>query len=75
MDNKEFKGLVLKDQKLTPKIWQNIKWKLQPLLETSRNERLEREKRQRRRNRENAISDFYHQIVQKTMCHPFRHSW
>ncbi|KAG8918636.1 hypothetical protein FRC00_012249, partial [Tulasnella sp. 408] len=54
--------------------WQNIKWKLEPLLETSRNERLEREKRQRRRNRENAIRAFYHQIAQKTMGYPFQNS-
>lgn len=90
MDNKEFRGLVLKDQKLTPKsglaleplpnpltfivVWKNIKWKLEPLLETSRNERLEREKRQRRRSRENAIRAFYHQIAQKTMGDPFQNS-
>ncbi|KIO33095.1 hypothetical protein M407DRAFT_17962 [Tulasnella calospora MUT 4182] len=74
MSNKEFKDLVLKDQKLTPKIWQNIRWKLESLLETSRNERLEGEKRQRRRNRESAICNFYRQIVRETMGLPFKHS-
>ncbi|KAG8894075.1 hypothetical protein FRC00_009581, partial [Tulasnella sp. 408] len=74
MYNKEFRGLVFKDQKLTPKIWQNIKWKLEPLLETRRKERLEEEKRQRRRDRESAICDFYHQIARETMGNPFQHS-
>ncbi|KAG9026114.1 hypothetical protein FS837_004741 [Tulasnella sp. UAMH 9824] len=74
MFNKEFRALVFKDQKLTPKIWQNIKCKLEPLLETKRNERLEGEKGQRRRNRESAIRDFYHQIARETMGDPFQGS-
>lgn len=74
MFNKEFRALVFKDQKLTPKIWQNIKGKLEPLLETGRNERLEEEKRQRRRNREKAICDFYHQIARETVGYPFQRS-
>ncbi|KAG9040896.1 hypothetical protein FS837_012965 [Tulasnella sp. UAMH 9824] len=74
MYNQEFRGLVMKDQKFTPKIWQNIKFKLELLLETSRNERLEREKRQRRRNREKATCDFYRQIARETMGHAFKHS-
>ncbi|KAG8945207.1 hypothetical protein FRC04_001113 [Tulasnella sp. 424] len=65
--NKDFRDLVLKDQKLTPKIWQNIKPKLEPLLEASRASRLEWERRQRQSNRENAIRKFYSQIGRETM--------
>ncbi|KAG9040897.1 hypothetical protein FS837_012966 [Tulasnella sp. UAMH 9824] len=72
MFNKEFRALVFKDQKLTPKIWQNIKCKLELLLEPNRRERLEREKEERRRNREGAICHFYHQIAQETVGYPFQ---
>ncbi|KAG8929354.1 hypothetical protein FRC00_001474 [Tulasnella sp. 408] len=53
--NKDFRDLVLKDQKLTPKVWQNIKPKLEPLLETHRAERLAEEKEAREWNRRQAI--------------------
>ncbi|KIO33106.1 hypothetical protein M407DRAFT_17972 [Tulasnella calospora MUT 4182] len=71
MSNKTFKDLLLKDQKLTPKIWQNIKPKLEPLLQSSRAERLASEKRQRRMNREVAIRRFYSQIGRDIMDLPF----
>ncbi|KAG8918117.1 hypothetical protein FRC00_012850, partial [Tulasnella sp. 408] len=71
MSNKAFRSLVLKGQKLTPKIWENIKPKLEPLLETSRTERLESEKVLRRLTREGAIRRFYREIGRDTMDLPF----
>ncbi|KAG8953392.1 hypothetical protein FRC00_006332, partial [Tulasnella sp. 408] len=71
-DNKEFRDLVFKDQKLTPKIWQNLKPKLEPLLEASRNERLEIEKREGRMRREKAIRESYHQVAREIMGPPFQ---
>ncbi|KAG9026615.1 hypothetical protein FS837_004562 [Tulasnella sp. UAMH 9824] len=78
MSNKDFRDLVLKDQKLTPKIWQNIKPKLEPLLETQRTERLAEEKEAREWNREQAIAKFYRQVGQEIIDIPFdpsRLSW
>ncbi|KAG8945211.1 hypothetical protein FRC04_001117 [Tulasnella sp. 424] len=69
--NKDFRDLVLKDQKLTPKVWQNIKPKLELLLEASRADRLERERKQRQSNRESAIRKFYSQIGREAMGLPF----
>ncbi|KAG8969351.1 hypothetical protein FRC05_001090 [Tulasnella sp. 425] len=69
--NKDFRDLVFKDQKLTPKIWQNIQPKLEPLLQASRTERLEDEKMERQYTRENAIRKFYHQIGREVMDLPF----
>ncbi|KIO21254.1 hypothetical protein M407DRAFT_29132 [Tulasnella calospora MUT 4182] len=74
MSNKAFRDLVLKDQKLTPKIWQNIKPKLEPLLQTSRTDRLAREKILRRMNRENAIRKLYRHTGRETMDLPFEHT-
>ncbi|KAG8924481.1 hypothetical protein FRC01_011445, partial [Tulasnella sp. 417] len=74
MSNKEFRDLVFKDQKLTPKVWQNIKWKLEQLLDDSRKKRLEKEKMERRNNRKSAICEFYHQIARETMGHLFEYS-
>lgn len=73
MGNKAFRDLVLKDQKLTPKIWQNIKPKLEPMLEKSR---LERERSLRRRNRDHAVQRFYHQ-TSRLFWHSnqSRHCW
>ncbi|KAG8969353.1 hypothetical protein FRC05_001092 [Tulasnella sp. 425] len=68
--NKDFRDLVLKDQKLTPKVWQNIKPKLEPLLEATRADRLKRERRQRQDNRENAIRKFYSRIGREAMGLP-----
>ncbi|KAG9040346.1 hypothetical protein FS837_000762 [Tulasnella sp. UAMH 9824] len=68
MDNKAFRELVLKDQKLTPKVWQNIKPKLEPMLEKSR---LERERRLRRLNREDAVRSFYHPMSREITDLPF----
>ncbi|KIO33107.1 hypothetical protein M407DRAFT_17973 [Tulasnella calospora MUT 4182] len=68
---KEFKDLVLKDQKLTPKVWQNLKPKLEPFLETTRANRLEAEKPKRQRNRKYAIDRFYNQLGQEVMEIPF----
>ncbi|KAG8919267.1 hypothetical protein FRC00_011562, partial [Tulasnella sp. 408] len=73
MSNKEFRDLVLKDQKLTPKIWQNIRPKLEPLLETSRCDRLEMERQQRRSNRETAIGKFYGKFILEVVNLPFHH--
>ncbi|KAG8911294.1 hypothetical protein FRC01_005794, partial [Tulasnella sp. 417] len=70
-DQKEFKELLFKNQKLTPKVWQNIRGRLEVLLEAHRNERLESEKAQRRRNREDAIRDFYPRIARETLGRPF----
>ncbi|KAG9040895.1 hypothetical protein FS837_012964 [Tulasnella sp. UAMH 9824] len=70
-DNKEFRDLVFKDQKLTPKIWQNIKPKLEPLLEAGRNERLEIERWEARAKRGEVIRKSYHQLAQETMGPPF----
>lgn len=52
-------------------VWQNIKPKLEPLLEASRNERLEIEKWERREQREKAIRESYHQLARETMGPPF----
>ncbi|KAG9040632.1 hypothetical protein FS837_000378 [Tulasnella sp. UAMH 9824] len=71
--NRDFRDLVLKDQKLTPKIWQNIKPKLEPLLETHRAERLAQEKVARERNRKQALTKFYHQVGREIMDLPFEH--
>ncbi|KAG9040347.1 hypothetical protein FS837_000763 [Tulasnella sp. UAMH 9824] len=72
--NKEFRDLVWKDQKLTPKIWQNIRPRLERLLETGRNERLAIEKLQRLSNRKKAIIRLYHRLCRDVMDLPFDHS-
>ncbi|KAG9025739.1 hypothetical protein FS837_004835 [Tulasnella sp. UAMH 9824] len=92
ISEKEFRDLVLKDQKLTPKselqcrykyqkfsnyglsvvVWQNIKPKLELLLETSRNNRLEMERQQRRRSRETDISKFYEKLGPEVFDLPFK---
>ncbi|KAG9019068.1 hypothetical protein FRB90_006811 [Tulasnella sp. 427] len=61
MSNKEFKGIVFKNQKLTPKVWQNILPKLEPLLDACRTNRLAEEKIKRKSNREAAIREFARQ--------------
>ncbi|KAG8983703.1 hypothetical protein FRB90_005826 [Tulasnella sp. 427] len=58
---KEFRDIAFKDQKLTPKIWQTILPKLEPLLHTERAERRERERQHRRFTREAAFRKFYNQ--------------
>ncbi|KAG8957971.1 hypothetical protein FRC00_003248, partial [Tulasnella sp. 408] len=73
MSNKEFKDLVLKHQKLTPKVWQNIRPKLEALLEPRRNDRLEMERRQRRKKREKAIQELYHKLGLEALNLPFHH--
>ncbi|KAG8959091.1 hypothetical protein FRC00_001969 [Tulasnella sp. 408] len=75
MANKDFKDLVLKDQKLTPKIWQNIKPKLEPFLETHRADRLAEEKVTREWNRRLAITEFYRQVGRQIVDLPFDHPW
>ncbi|KAG9024409.1 hypothetical protein FS837_005382 [Tulasnella sp. UAMH 9824] len=70
MSNKEFKALVLRNQKLTPKIWHNIRPKLESLLEAGRNDRLEMERQQRQSKRETAIRKFYHQLGVETLNLP-----
>ncbi|KAG8945213.1 hypothetical protein FRC04_001119 [Tulasnella sp. 424] len=77
--NKDFRDLVLKDQKLTPKsesfdapcLWQNIQPKLEPLLQASRTERLEAERSERQYTREKAVRKFYYQVGRETMDLPF----
>ncbi|KIO33108.1 hypothetical protein M407DRAFT_17974 [Tulasnella calospora MUT 4182] len=73
MSNKEFRDLVSLIRGLSIVVWQNIKPKLEPLLESSRNQRLEIEKRQRRNNREDAITKFYTQLGLEVMNLPFEH--
>ncbi|KAG8930359.1 hypothetical protein FRC01_002890 [Tulasnella sp. 417] len=76
MSNQEFRNLVFKDQKLTPKVWKNIKPKVEMLVEARRNTRLqgvEYMKRQWRINRENAIRNRYHGIGIEVMNLPFGH--
>ncbi|KAG8958810.1 hypothetical protein FRC00_002256 [Tulasnella sp. 408] len=63
MWDSEFKDLVLKNQKLTPKIWQNIRPKLESILETRRNNLLEMQRRQRRSQRDSAIGRFYGKLA------------
>ncbi|KAG8927602.1 hypothetical protein FRC00_002033 [Tulasnella sp. 408] len=75
MAHKDFRDLVLKDQKLTPKIWQNIKPKLEPLLETHRADRLAEEKVTREWNRRLAITEFYRQVGRQIVDLPFDHPW
>ncbi|KAG9019069.1 hypothetical protein FRB90_006812 [Tulasnella sp. 427] len=72
MQIKDFRDFVLKDQKLTTKIWQIILPKLERLLQTERAERLEREKNQRRVAREAVIQEFYQQLGQGTLKLPFK---
>lgn len=64
MSDKAFRDLVLKDQKLTPKVWQNIKSKLELMLEKSH----------RRCTRQMAVSDFYHQMSREIMDLQFEKS-
>ncbi|KAG9019067.1 hypothetical protein FRB90_006810 [Tulasnella sp. 427] len=72
MDNKDFRDLVCKDQKLTPKIWQNVHPKLDPLLQAGRATRLREEALKRLATRKRAIRSFYHQIGTDTMDLPFK---
>ncbi|KAG8958811.1 hypothetical protein FRC00_002257 [Tulasnella sp. 408] len=67
LDSREFRDLVYKDQQLTPKIWQNIKPKLEPLLQKKREQRLEQERRNRRRKRGQAVFSLYHQTARDTL--------
>ncbi|KAG9042426.1 hypothetical protein FS837_010892 [Tulasnella sp. UAMH 9824] len=69
IDNcKEFRELAFKDQQLTPKIWNNIKPKLEPLVQRNRDARLEVERTRRRRQCDEAISVLYLQTVRETLA-------
>ncbi|KAG8924480.1 hypothetical protein FRC01_011444 [Tulasnella sp. 417] len=74
MGDKAFKDLVSKDQKLTPKVWKNVKSKLEPMLEKSRNNRLEKERSSRKWNRRMAVSKFYHRMSREILDLPFKDS-
>ncbi|KAG8958813.1 hypothetical protein FRC00_002259, partial [Tulasnella sp. 408] len=67
-DCKEFRELAFKDQQLTPKIWNNIKPKLEPLVQRNRDARLEVERARRRRQRDEAISVLYLQTARETLA-------
>lgn len=64
---KEFRALAFKDQKLTPKVWQNIEPKLELLLQKQRDARLEKERIERRLQRSQAVSYLYLQTASETL--------
>ncbi|KAG8932683.1 hypothetical protein FRC00_014319 [Tulasnella sp. 408] len=70
LDSREFRDLVYKDQQLTPKIWQNIKPKLEPLLRKKRDQRLEQERQNRRWKREQAVFSLYCQTAHDILSLP-----
>ncbi|KAG8909623.1 hypothetical protein FRC01_006830 [Tulasnella sp. 417] len=67
-DCKEFRELAFKDQQLTPKVWKNIKPKLEPLVKKNRDTRLEAERPRRREKRDEAISNLYLQTAHETLA-------
>ncbi|KAG9019065.1 hypothetical protein FRB90_006808 [Tulasnella sp. 427] len=68
LDDRDFRTLVYKDQQITAKIWQNIKPKLEPLIQRKRDIRLEREKQNRRRQRMQATASLYLRTAQNTVA-------
>ncbi|KAG8912636.1 hypothetical protein FRC01_004976, partial [Tulasnella sp. 417] len=67
---KEFRELAFKDQQLTPKVWKNIRPKLEPLVQKNRDARLEVERVRRREKRDEAISNLYLQTARNTLALP-----
>ncbi|KAG8892925.1 hypothetical protein FRC01_013875, partial [Tulasnella sp. 417] len=70
VDQREYRELVYRDQKLTPKVWQMIRPRLESMIIKKRDERLEEERQALMKNRKALFTQLYSELVQSLLALP-----
>ncbi|KAG8895146.1 hypothetical protein FRC01_012546, partial [Tulasnella sp. 417] len=70
VDQREYRELVYRDQKLTPKVWQMIRPRLESMIVKKRDERLEEERQALMKNRKALFTQLYSELVQSLLALP-----
>ncbi|KIO33063.1 hypothetical protein M407DRAFT_17938 [Tulasnella calospora MUT 4182] len=70
LEQREYRDLVYRDQKLTPKVWQAIRPRLESMIVKRREERLEEERQALMKNRKRLFGELYAQLVESLLGLP-----